>query len=388
MRKGEVLQGEEEMNVTKGEAIRVLNQLQAGTLGAEPWVARELHVGREEYVEWARGDLLSAREHGTSPVRFVVGRHGDGKSHFLQAVLGCALEERFWTCYLSLEREVGLRLESEMLWRDFVRRLYIPECRGQRLELPAALKVVVERAGMERIRTASRSSSVDPDLGRAIVEYVSGESKEREEELREWLLGGAVRPKGIARKIDALSAVSMLESLTAFVRELGYAGIVVAIDEVERGADFTERGRRGFYEGLRQLIDRQTPGYCAYLASTVDGVIDVRKGMASHQPLWQRVQYYTDDLKRRPAPGVPLVGLRALREEELIELARRVRELHGTALKWEAERGCPDEVLERVVRELVAAEPGPEGVRPRRLVQRVLGVLTDEMGRGRGGGGR
>lgn len=310
-------------------------------------------------MQGARELLDEAQHYGTSPVRFVVAPYGGGKSHFLQAVLGEALERRFWCSYSSLEREAALKkLELEVLWKQLARSVFLPGMENA-THLPGLLDHLLAEHGADTVREAAKRARLEPDLERALVAYAeSTVTGQDQEALRYWLLGEPVRPKGLSAKIDANRAMVMLESLVSFVRALRYAGVVVALDELELAKDGTAHARARFYESLRQLIDRQVPGYVFYGASTPDMLSDP-KGFPAHAPLWDRIRQYADQsAKVNPLPKQPVVYLDAvpLGEAELVEIGRRVRAVHAEAESWDAAGAYGDQVLSQVARHIANAQ--------------------------------
>lgn len=357
----------------RSQAVRLIDDLRRGTLSGHPVAARKLQVGRDFWMRGVQEELRNARDHGTSPVRVVIGSYGDGKSHFLQAVLGEALSEGFWCSYCSLERDAALKkLELEVLWKHVVRKLYVPGV-AEPVDLAGALERVAGEKGFDQLRQAVVNAQPETDFERGVIGYLERvELRQDTREWRYWLAGERAKPPGVSRRIDANNVLLMLESLVRFVRQLGYAGIAIALDEMELAKDQTTATRRRFYESVRQLIDRQMAGYVVYGASTPDMLADER-GFSEHQPLWSRLRVYVEQSGgREPSPAQPVIFLEAipLGAQELVEIGRRVRRLHAVAGNWDAETAYSDEVVEAVARE-VAGMRGEVG-RPRVFVTMIV----------------
>lgn len=367
------------MNIERGQAKRLLQELKHGTLSGHPRIAKELRVGRDFWIEGIRGELEDAKEYGTSAVRVVIGSYGDGKSHFLQTVLGEALERGFWCSYASLERDAALKkLEVEVLWKQFARKLYVPG-QAETVDLARALEEVMRERSLDAVRDAL-AGGVEPDLEKGVRGYLERRASGLDAtEYRHWLLGEPVKPRGLARKIDGVSAMPMLSSLVGFLRRLGYAGIVIAMDEMELAKDGAAGQRKRFYESVRQLVDRQIPGYVVYGAATPDMLVDSR-GFQEHQPLWDRLRVYAEQsAKEKPSARQPLVYLEAtpLRLEDFVEIGRKIRHVHGRAEGWDAEAAYPDLVLERMA-ELVEGSRSDIG-KPRWFVTSVVRDLDRKL---------
>src|SRR5262249_16009145 len=90
-----------------------------------------------------------------------------------------------------------------------------------------------------------------------------GVLEDREDEFEticQWLRGEgylrAVHGKyGILQKIDKSTAFSMMRSLLQVVRDLGYEGLVVLMDEAEQGSSLNSKQRDTLLSNLRELID-------------------------------------------------------------------------------------------------------------------------------------
>lgn len=60
---------------------------------------------------------------------------------------------------------------------------------------------------------------------------------------------------GIFEKIDKSTAFKMIRSLVQWVRDLGYAGIVVLMDEAEQTPSMTTKQKAALLSNMRELID-------------------------------------------------------------------------------------------------------------------------------------
>jgi hypothetical protein len=102
---------------------------------------------------------------------------------------------------------------------------------------------------------------------------------------------------------------------------------------------------------------------------------DDQKGLRSYPALWQRLGGLLDDrvgVKDYRSKVIRLDLLGPPDRGELLELARRIRRLHGLAFGWPAERRLPDRLLETITAEVLDRS---EVSVPRLLVQSVVSLL-------------
>jgi hypothetical protein len=76
----------------------------------------------------------------------------------------------------------------------------------------------------------------------------------------QWLMGenpprNSLKNFGIFEKIDRSTAFNMIRCLVQWLREIGYAGLIVLMDEAEIGCSMSSRNREALLTNLRELID-------------------------------------------------------------------------------------------------------------------------------------
>jgi hypothetical protein len=107
--------------------------------------------------------------------------------------------------------------------------------------------------------------------------------------------------------------------------------------------------RNAAYENVRLFIDNsETAQYLHLFFSIIPDVLLSEKGFKSYDALWSRVRSI-GDAKRLNYRGV-LVDLHQtpLQTEELLDLGRALRTLHGTSFRWHPEEMVTDSVMEQI----------------------------------------
>ena len=153
-----------------------------------------------------------------------------------------------------------------------------------------------------------------------------------------WLAGqphvGAAAKKtaGIKGEVDHFAALSFLQGLLTVLRDSGYAGLVLVLDEIEtlqrvRG-DVREKG----LNALRQLVDEVDAGRFPGLYLVITGTpafYDGPQGIRRLEPLAQRlhVDFQTD--ARFDSPRAVQVRLPGFTHDRLVEVGRTIRDLYA-----------------------------------------------------------
>lgn len=265
-------------------ARRIIEQV--GGTGQPPQYGLQFFsVGLEKYLSVIDNEYLSGFiRDGGSAFKMVVGVYGGGKTHFLYSVRDLAWNHNFAVSYVSLKSSGecpfyqldlvykavvnGLvpPLPPEELMQGyqpgidaFLRAWYgqkVREYRGQ------GLRGEEEREAIsEEIKQIGNIASVS--FGNAIRSALTALQENREttfEAVTQWLKGEGYdprihKPHKILQRIDRTTAFSMIRSLGQTVRQLGYNGLIILLDEAERVPSLSTRQREQHLSNLREIID-------------------------------------------------------------------------------------------------------------------------------------
>jgi len=235
-----------------------------------------LSVIGEEY-------LSSFIRQGGSAFKMVVGVYGGGKTHFLYSIRDLAWNQNFVVSYVSLSPGESPFHRLELVYRAIAKGILPPltpdellsgyeqgivsflrswfsmkyqEFSGKGLSgenLREALLNHVENIhGIESISFAKAVKSAF----RALL------NKQEEDFINicQWLTGDGYERRihgryGILQRIDRTTAFPLIRSLVQWVRQIGYSGLVILLDEAERVPSLSTRHREQHLNNLREVID-------------------------------------------------------------------------------------------------------------------------------------
>ena len=300
-------------------------------------ILREISVGFDSLVDFIRDEYYKSYiALGGSKIKFITGKTGSGKTHFLQLLCAEARESGFFTVNFSA-RDVWLHDFKEIYTEIF-----------KRSELVSCLKIcvakIVENLGYDYDAIPPNQTFVDYLSTMGELDAIT--KKEIRDQLRNmfiknplidnnfaiacslitggllghplldnsseqllisWLSGDkdvripAIRSLGLSpAKITKYNARHMLRSLLEVLKTAGVPGIIVMVDDLEAlnsatsldSIRYTKMRRDDVYESIRELIDevdtlKNIMFFFAFNRILLD---DERSGLKSYVALWMRMQ--------------------------------------------------------------------------------------------------
>lgn len=348
----------------------LINALAAGVvprIGA-PYVA----IGRSEETEALLGDLKSVSE-GGSALRFLVGRYGSGKSFLLQLIRGYAIENGFVTADadLSPERRLcGSNGVGIATYRELIKNMSCktsPEGGAMQViisrwlsEKQTALAASGLENGTERFYAAMRreifgvTQALEDKVGgfdfatvlnKYYTATVNGDDTLRSAAIR-WLRGEYLTKTEARRDLGVQGVISddnwydYLKLIAAFVREIGYKGLMVYIDECVNLYKIANRiSRENNYEKILSIFNDTLQGKAPYLGFVFVGtpqfLEDTRRGLFSYDALRSRLSdgiLTGGEFKNLAGPVIRLVRLT---DSELFALITRINKLYSERYGYE-----------------------------------------------------
>lgn len=355
----------ENVKVPKRILSSLLSSLSAGVVprSGAPYIA----IGRNGEIAAFLSDLEQINE-GGGTMRFLIGRYGSGKSFLIQLVRGYALERGFVSADadLSPERRLyGSGGSGVATYRELLKNLAVKASPdggalplllskwidGKRAAL-AESGVIPGGADFEKKLTASvfaELRSIDGfvgsfDFSSVICEYfkayTNGDDEKRSACLR-WLRGEYANKTEariylgfrVSTVIDDENWYDFIKLWAAFVRNIGYRGLVVFIDECVNLYKITNRvSRENNYEKILSMFNDTLQGRAPYLGIVFGGtpqfLEDTRRGLFSYEALHSRLcdsRFASDEFVNVIGP---VIRLRRLSDDELLALISRVTKLH------------------------------------------------------------
>ena len=285
---------------------------------------------------WREKYLQEYIRNGGSKIKFVTGRAGSGKTHFLHLVSSIAREENYKTVNFSA-REIWMH-DFREIYLEIFRQCDIMKCLVQvshyliqemgfdHHEIPEGMRFIdyLSQNGMgdaltrREIRSQLKMIFLDNPmldnnfalacsmLTGSILGYPILEEQNKEL-LLAWLEGdrtvklSQLRSLGFyPSRITRYNARHMLRSLAEVIRMGGYSGLFVTIDDLEilvsrsslEPVHYTKMKREDTYESIRQLIDdidsmKNIMFVYAFDRELID---NENAGLKSYQALWMRIQ--------------------------------------------------------------------------------------------------
>jgi hypothetical protein len=210
------------------------------------------------------------------------------------------------------------------------------------------------------------------------------------EGLISWLAGqpnvaaSVKRAAGIKGELDHFTAANFLLGLLTILRDSGFPGLLLVLDEVETlqrmRADTRERG----LNALRQLIDEIDAGRFPGLYLVITGTpafFDGAQGVQRLAPLAQRLHVDFATERRFDNPRAVQIRLAAFDQAALLAVGRRVREVYVQD-RPHASRLCAvvdDAYIELLARAVAGGLGGKVGVAPRLFLKKLVADVLDRV---------
>lgn len=235
-------------------------------------------------------------------------------------------------------------------------------------------------------KTAPAFSAVLRTYRRALAEG----DNQLAEGLISWLAGqpnvaaSVKRAAGIKGELDHFGAANFLIGLLTILRDSGFPGLVLVLDEVETlqrmRADTRERG----LNALRQLIDEIDAGRFPGLYLVITGTpafFDGAQGVQRLAPLAQRlhVDFGTD--RKFDNPRAVQIRLAPFDQGSLVAVGKRVRDIYADTQPNEARlrRVVDDTYIEVLAHAVAGGLGGKVGVAPRLFLKKLVADVLDRV---------
>src|SRR4051812_39477391 len=232
-----------------------------------------------------------------------------------------------------------------------------------------------------------------PQFAAAMRAYRAAQRREDHataEGLAGWLAGqphvaaSIKRVAGIKGDVDHFAALSFLRGLLLILKDSGFSGLVLVLDEIEtlqrvRG-DVREKG----LNALRQLIDDIDGGRFPHLYLLITGTpafFDGPQGVQRLEPLAQRlhVDFQTD--ARWDNPRAVQLRLPAFDHARLVEVGLKVRDLYTSdcSAPERVRRLANDAFVSDLARAVAGKLGGKVGIAPRLFLKKLVSDILDRI---------
>ena len=337
--------------LTQRDRDTVIQALRAGVV---PWRGlQHIQVGRVRETDEMLKDVERVSD-GGSAIRFVIGEYGSGKTFFLNLVRLIALER-------------GLVVMSADLAPD--RRLYASGGQARSLfsELTrntatrtkpdgGALTSVMERFATRAIREAEERNTTADQVIRTTLGHleeltggydfatVIGRYWQGHEQDNDGLQANAVRwlraeyatrtdaraALGVRTIIDDAGIYDHLKLFSLFVREAGYKGLLVVLDEMVNlyklaNSQARNRNYEQILRILNDVLQGGVSGFAVLMGGTPEFLMDSRRGLYSYEALQTRLAENAFARDGLVDLSGPILRLANLTPEDLFVLLANIR---------------------------------------------------------------
>lgn len=326
------------------------------TAGLDPYLA----VIEEEYLS----DFV---QQGGSAFKMVVGVFGGGKTHFLYCVRDIAWQKDFTVSYVSLSPDESPFHKLELVYRAIVLNLLAPLTAEELLSgYEQGMAAFLRGWFRQKVQEFTGSGISKENLREELLNYLEhihgiesisfskavkaafrallDKQEEDFDDICQWLSGeGYDRSThgryGILQKIDRTTAFQMLRSLVQWIRQIGFSGLIVLLDEAERVPSLSTRQRELHLSNLREIIDEcghtKFQGVMIFYAVPDENFLQGRTQI--YEALSQRVSTVFESLN---PTGVKIELERVVKEpiQFLCEVGEKLAVVYGTARRHEFDR--------------------------------------------------
>lgn len=241
-----------------------------------------------------------------------------------------------------------------------------------------------------RLATISRTAPAFAAVLRAYRHALAEGDHQVAEGLISWLAGqpnvaaSVKRVAGIKGDLDHFGAANFLAGLLTILRDSGFSGLLLVLDEVETlqrmRADTREKG----LNAMRQWIDEIDAGRYPGLYLVVTGTpafFDGPQGVQRLAPLAQRLHVDFGSDRRFDNPRAVQIRLSPFDRTALVSVGRRVRDLYATGRVNESRLRAlvDDDYLEQLAVAVAGGLGGKVGVAPRLFLKKLVGEVLDRV---------
>lgn len=215
----------------------------------------------------------------------------------------------------------------------------------------------------------------DNALADGLVSWVAGQPN---------VAASVKRAAGIKGDIDHFGASSFLTGVLAILRDSGYQGLLLVVDEVETlqrtRADTREKGLNALRQWIDEIDAGRFPGLYLMITGT-PAFYDGPQGVQRLAPLAQRLQVDFSTDVRFDNPRAVQIRLPNFDLELLTQVGRTVRDIYADGAS-DANR-IATKVNDGYVRDLAIAVAGKlggkVGVAPRVFLKKLVGDVLDRV---------
>ena len=361
----------------------------------------------------ALNEDLAAVAAGSGGFKAVRGEYGSGKTFFVRWLQERAKRKGFAVAEVQIsETETPLhRLET--VYRRLTERLSTADTHHGALrsvldnwfyaleedvlaegsmpehdagELLARTTELMER----RLASVARHAPAFATALRAYRRAVAANDRPTADGLLAWVSGqpnvgaAAKRYAGVKGDLDHFGALSFLQGLLVILRDSGFRGLVVVLDEVETLQRVRSDVRVKSLNALRQVIDEIDAGRFPGLYLVITGTpafFDGPQGVQRLPPLAQRLEVDFSGTHRFDNPRAPQVRLQNFDLDRLQRVGEKIRDVYaeGATAPERILQHADDAYLNGLARAIAGELGGRVGIAPRVFLKKLVQDVLDRI---------
>ncbi|QOY35307.1 ATP-binding protein [Anaerobacillus isosaccharinicus] len=401
------------MNIKKRDSSAILNSLSGGVVPSRG--LQYIMVGRADEAKQILADLQNIKG-GSSVIKLFIGPFGSGKS-FIQALIQqIAFQEKFVVAkadFTPERRLYGSDGKAVSIYTELMKNMAIATVPDGGA-LPTVLdkwisdvqsKVVIDKnygsvafdnpdfiRDVEHEITYTVSKMDDLiggyDFSRILIQYFKGfveDNSELQRKAIKWLRGEyktkteARTDLGVRDIIDDNNYYNYLKVVSQFVKQIGYSGLVVNLDEAINLYKITHpQTRDKNYETILKIYNDTLQGNVEGLYFTLGGtpefLEDERRGLFSYGALKRRLESNRFETNEFRDLSQPVIKLTPLKHDETYVLLQKLREIHATHHVYQS-TVTDDEIKRFIIQEY--SRPGAdENLTVGDVIRAFLGALN------------
>lgn len=401
------------MNIKKRDSTAILNSLSGGVVPSRG--LQYIMVGRTDEAKQILTDLQNIKN-GSSVIKLFIGPFGSGKS-FIQALIQqIAFQEKFVVAkadFTPERRLYGSDGKAVAIYTELMKNIAIATVPDGGA-LPTILdkwisdvqsKVVVEKkygsvefnnpdfvrdVETEITNTVSKMDELTGgyDFSRILTQYFKGFVEDNNDLQRcalKWLRGEyktkteARTDLGVRDIIDDNNYYNYIKVVSQFVKQIGYSGLVVNLDEAINLYKITHpQTRDKNYETILKIYNDTLQGNVEGLYFTIGGtpefLEDERRGLFSYGALKRRLESNRFETNEFRDLSQPVIKLTPLKHDETYVLLQKLRDIHA------AHHGYQASVIDNEIKRFIVQEysrPGAdENLTVGDVIRAFLGALN------------
>lgn len=365
------------ISVNQYIAKRIINTV--GSNGIPPEYGFQFFTaGLEPYLSIIDEEYLSTYiKQGGSTFKMVVGAYGGGKTHFLYSIRDLAWRHNFVVSYVTLSPKDNPFYQLDSVYKAIVKGMLPPLT-------PDDLLSGFEKGIVSFIRSWFSSkykeftekgfsgdeledlllNSLDGIMG---IESLSFDKavktafrallcKEEEKfiDICQWLTGDGYDRRihgnfGILQRIDKTTAFTLIRSLVQWIRQIGFSGLVILLDEAERQASLNSKQRELHLNNLREIIDEC--GHTAFKSVMIFYAVPDENFLEGrtqvYEALKQRLATIFDELNPTGVK-IELERLSLNPYEFLTQVGKKLEEIYKIAYSCKFDQNKSDEIISTI----------------------------------------